>query len=409
MYRVAGRQKRRSRVVVVCVVVLLCGTLGCAAAYWLLPKNQVRATTPRSQKTQPVRPYPVSASSNMLFFGNVYFSRYINDWSMASPLKFAYPFSRLNEFDRTKYDAWIAGLECPTVAGLQQSSAAEDATLSFNCNPQYLPEAAKWFTAFTLANNHTDNQGAAGFAETQKHLDENKIQYFGHPDPRELADVCDVITVPARVVMNNQKTETASLPVAMCGYHGFIRRPPPEAIAVMQRYSHIMPVIAMPHAGKEYVAAPDQLKTELYRSMIDSGADVVIGDHPHWVQTTESYKGRLIVYSMGNFIFDQQLRPEMTRSAGIQVLLSVDGAEKKVLTGWTELAKTCTTYHDDCLIRAEQQKLTKLPYTMKYGVVGTDDYGKIVKPASPEVQAGILERLNWSQTMTQLQPPYAAL
>jgi poly-gamma-glutamate synthesis protein (capsule biosynthesis protein) len=197
--------------------------------------------------------------------------------------------------------------------------------------------------------------------------------------------------------------------ISPTAYHGFIRRPPPEAIAVMQRYSRIMPVVAMPHAGKEYVAAPDQLKTELYRSMIDSGADVVIGDHPHWVQTTESYKGRLIVYSMGNFIFDQQLRPEMTRSAGIQVLLSVDGAEKKLLTGWTELAKTCTTYHDDCLIRAEQQKLTKLPYTMKYGVVGTDDYGKIVKPASPEVQAGILERLNWSQTMTQLQPPYAAL
>lgn len=45
-------------------------------------------------------------------------------------------------------------------------------------------EAAKWFTAFTLANNHTDSRGPAGFTETQKHLDENGIQYFGAPDPK---------------------------------------------------------------------------------------------------------------------------------------------------------------------------------------------------------------------------------
>jgi len=53
----------------------------------------------------------------------------MNDWSMASPLKTAYPFSRLNEFHRDQYDAWIAGLECPTVAGFSQTSAEEDATL----------------------------------------------------------------------------------------------------------------------------------------------------------------------------------------------------------------------------------------------------------------------------------------
>ncbi len=409
MYSVAGRRYGHSRVILASVLLLCFGVAICTVAYTALSKKTAPVAARSTQKVPAAKPHAVSASSNMLFFGNVYFSRYINDWSMASPLKFAYPFSRLNEFDRTKYDAWIAGLECPTVAGLQQSSAQEDATLSFNCNPQYLPEAAKWFTAFTLANNHTDNQGAAGFTETQRHLEENNIQYFGHPDPRELGDICDVITVPATVTLSTGKTKKASLPVALCGYHGFIRKPLPESIAVMQRYSQSMPVIAMPHAGKEYVAAPDALKTELYRSMIDSGADVVIGDHPHWVQTTESYKGHLIVYSMGNFIFDQQLRPEMTRSAGINVLLSVDGVSDTALDKWTALAQTCSAYHDDCLATAERQKLTKLPFTMKFGVVGTDDYDKIVKPASPEVQAGILQRMNWPQTMTQLQPPYSSL
>lgn len=350
---------------------------------------------------------PVAASSNTLFFGNAYFSRYINDWSMASPLKYAYPFSRLNEFGREKYDVWIAGLECPTVSGLQQSSAIEDATLSFNCNPEYLKEARKWLDVVTLANNHTDNQGATGFVETQKHLEENGIQYFGHPDPRELGDICDVIALPAKITYSNGSTKEGKLPVAMCGYHGFIRIPPPESIALMKQYASYMPVIAMPHAGKEYVSTADEFKTELYRSMIDNGADMVIGDHPHWVQNTEAYKGHPIIYSMGNFIFDQQYNAEVTRSAAINVLFEVKGADKTQLEKWLAIGESCASYHDNCLERVEKVGLKKLPYTFSLSVVGTDDSGHITKPASEAVYQNILTRMNWSTTITQLTTPYS--
>ena len=50
-------------------------------------------------------------SSNVLVLGNTFCGRNINEWSMASPLKQAYPFSRLNEFHREQYDAWLSGLE----------------------------------------------------------------------------------------------------------------------------------------------------------------------------------------------------------------------------------------------------------------------------------------------------------
>ena len=326
---------------------------------------------------------------------------------MASPLKYAYPFSRLNEFGRENYDAWITGLECPTVAGFQQTSAAEDATLSFNCNPEYLKEAKKWFTAVTLANNHTDNQGVAGFTETQKHLTENGIQYFGHPDPRELNDICDVIALPAKITYSNGTTSEGRLPVAMCGYHGFIRIPPAESIELMKQYATYMPVIAMPHAGKEYIPAADELKTNLYRSMIDNGADMVIGDHPHWVQNTEAYKGHPIIYSMGNFMFDQQYNTEVTRSAGVQVLFEVKGADKTQLTKWLAIGKTCAGYHDTCLEQAEKEGLKKLPYSYTLSVIGTDDSNHITRPASAAVQAGILQRMNWSSTITQLSAPYS--
>ncbi len=354
------------------------------------------------------QPYATSASSNTLFFGNAYWGRYINEWSQKSELKYAYPFSRLNEFHREIYDAWIAGLECPVTAGVNPTAAEEEAALSFNCRPEYLPEAAKWFTAFTLANNHTDNQGVNGFSETQQHLEEQGIQYFGHYDPRDLENVCDVVALPAKVTNNKNQVGAGTLPVAMCGYHGFYMIPPAESIAVIRKYAAYMPVIAMPHMGAEYKAAPDQLKTATYRAMIDAGADMVLGDHPHWVQTTEAYKGHPIIYSMGNFLFDQQLAPEMTRSAGINVKFTVQGADRTQLARWLALGKTCSTYHDTCLARAKTMKLKKLPYAYHLSVVGTDDLGKIVKPASPQVQAGILQRMNWAQTSTALLAPYSA-
>lgn len=354
-------------------------------------------------------PKPVSVSANSLFFGNAFWGRYMNDWSMASPLKTAYPFSRLNEFNRNDYDAWIAGLECPTVADFSQTSAEEDETLSFNCSPSYLPEAAKWFTAFTLANNHTDNRGAEGFDETKQHLEENKIQYFGHYDPYKVEDVCEVIAFPMKVTYDDKTTKEQSLPVAMCGYHGVFKIPPEAALAEMEKYSEVMPVIAMPHMGVEYTPAPDALKTATYHAMIDNGADMVIGDHPHWIQNTESYKGHLIVYSMGNFMFDQQDTAEVVRSAAIRVVMSAAENDSALLAKWLALGDECKKFHDSCLEKIQSEGLTKLSFDYKFGVVGTNDSGKITKPATADQQASILQRLNWSKTMTQLQAPYSSL
>jgi hypothetical protein len=389
-------------VLVVAIAVLLLG-----GGLWYTWGNTDKQSTQSTTVTEQPAPQPVALSSNVLVLGNTFWGRYINDWSMASPLKQAYPFSRLDELNRDQYNAWISGLECPTMPGVTMTSAQMEATLTFNCDPSYLPEAAKWFTAFTLANNHTDNQGIEGFAATQKELDKNGIQYFGHYDPRALDDICDVISLPVMVTLDDESTKEGELPVAMCGYHGVFRIPTQEAIDKITEYAKYMPVLAFPHMGAEYKAEPDEIKTTVYRSLIDAGADVVLGDHPHWIQTTESYKGRLIVYSMGNFMFDQQDTAEVIRSAAIQIVL--EAKDSGQLTEWLELAEECKEYHDECLTRAAAQNLEKLPVTYKFGVIGTNDGNKIVKPATEDQQASILERLRWKHTMSQLQPPYGSL
>jgi len=390
------------------LAILLVFLIGAIFTYYILinrPKDDIK-----KEDTQVVKVLSKtkSVSSKMLFTGNMFWGRYINDWSMASPLGVAYPFSRLNEFNRDSYDAWIAGLECPTVAGVNMTSAQMEEALQFNCSPDYLPEAAKWFSAVTLANNHTDNQGVDGFAETKMQLDKNGIQYFGHYDPRALDDICDVISMPVTVTKDDGSTIKGKLPIALCGYHGVFRIPLPESVAEMEKYSKLMPVIAMPHMGTEYKPSPDELKTSFYRSLIDGGADVVLGDHPHWIQNTESYKGHLIVYSMGNFMFDQQDDTEVTRSAAIEVQINSNDSTD-LLNKWLAIGEKCSVYHDTCLEDAQKQGLAKLNITFGFGVVGTNDSKKIVKPATPEQLTGILQRLNWQSTMNKLQPPYTKL
>lgn len=353
-------------------------------------------------------PQPSSISSNVLFLGNTFWGRYINDWSMASPLKYAYPFSRLNEFNRNKYEAWISGIECPLVAGVNMTSAQMEAHLQFNCDPEYLSEASKWFTAFTLANNHTDNQGEEGFIETKQQLQKNGIQYFGHYDPKVIDDTCEVIGLPVKITKTDKTVEAGKLPIALCAYHGVFGVPPKESVAEISKYAKFMPVIAMPHMGAEYRPEPDQIKTDFYHSLIDAGADMVLGDHPHWIQTSESYNGHLVVYSMGNFMFDQQDTPEVVRSAGIQVKLATND-DSTLLKNWLDLGVKCVEFKDSCLSMASEQNLKKLSIEYKFGVIGTNDSDKIVKPATADQQAGILGRLKWQNTMSQLQAPYSSL
>lgn len=350
----------------------------------------------------------VSVETRVLFAGDTIWGRYIGAWSQASPLKTAYPFSRLKELG--KFDARIANLECPIVSGVHTSAAQQEATLRFNCPPEYIKEASKLFTAFSLANNHTNNQGGqAGLEETRDHLEKGGIQYFGHFDPEVLDDVCEIISLPVRVTSESVNSQSGELPIAMCGYHGLADVPSDASVAQITEYSKLMPTFTYPHMGVEYVNKTDPVRTSLYRSMIDAGANAVFAGHPHWVQPTESYKGRLIAYSMGNFIFDQQSGSEVTRGADFGLTLSIDNISSADLERWLQIGATCKKHMDDCLVQAKSQNLSRLPWQFTYEVIASDSSNKITKPASKQTRKDILQRLNWAETIRQFQPLYSGV
>jgi poly-gamma-glutamate synthesis protein (capsule biosynthesis protein) len=83
-------------------------------------------------------------------------------------------------------------------------------------------------------------------------------------------------------------------------------------------------VIVFPHWGIEYRSKPFEAQQQLARSIIDAGADMIIGNHAHWAGAVEIYKGKPIWYALGNFVFDQTWsEPTME---GLTLELTFEGA-----------------------------------------------------------------------------------
>jgi len=346
----------------------------------------------------PPIPKPISAEMRIMLAGTTFWGRRTGQYVSNSGLGFDYPFSGLEQLGRDDFDAWIAGLECPVTDG-GYDYYQEEQLLSFNCDPAYLPEAAKWFTAFSLGNNHTDNRGEDGFEMTKQYLANNGIQYFGHHEYWNTSEVCGPVIIKVQVKYDIGESREHSLPVAFCGYHGFIGIPTDEARAEIVRWAEVMPVIAMPHMGVEYVPNSDGLREAIYREMIDLGADMVIADHPHWVQNSEVYNGKLIVYSMGNFMFDQVWGGdlEVERSAAIGAYASFG---KLDYGGWDKVSEKCLADKAGCIDTVKMSGLPKLAAKWKFDYRATINNGAYVTVLADDYQqAAVGARLNWQSVI----------
>ena len=95
-----------------------------------------------------------------------------------------------------------------------------------------------------------------------------------------------------------------------------------EVVEDIQRAkSRVDILIVSLHAGEEYSKEPNEFQKVFARNAIDAGADLIIGHHPHVVQPIEQYNQGWIVYSLGNFIFDQNFSEETKAGAMLKVVL----------------------------------------------------------------------------------------
>jgi poly-gamma-glutamate capsule biosynthesis protein CapA/YwtB (metallophosphatase superfamily) len=180
------------------------------------------------------------------------------------------------------------------------------------------------FEVACLANNHVFDYGLAGFKETLRVLRRNGIATVGAG--LSLAEA----TAPLRrtvgglrvTVVNFSEGEdlTASRGgPGVCGWE--IERVAGE---VRRAKANGDLVIAVGHAGLEYIPFPPPYVVAAFRALSDAGADAVVGHHPHVPQGLEMRRGRLIAYSLGNFAFFQTPRLQYRR-AGFFLSLDITG------------------------------------------------------------------------------------
>lgn len=164
----------------------------------------------------------------------------------------------------------------------------------------------------TVANNHAGNGGVDGFVDMLNTLKEHSITYCGGGNNIAGARSATIQTVKGvRVALLGYNDIPPGGQYAGDNYPGIapidIATLPNDIAAARQHADLVIPYF---HWGIEYTKDPTQVQQQASHTAIDAGADMVLGSHPHWVQAVESYKGRLIVYSLANFIFDQDWSEE---------------------------------------------------------------------------------------------------
>lgn len=164
------------------------------------------------------------------------------------------------------------------------------------------------FTALSIENNHMLNFGERGKAETKNTLEASGLSSIEK----------DSIT---EIKSNNKIIHLIAFDDTLPLGRKYIDANWSSAISQADSGADI--TIVFVHWGVEYSLLPSSRQIELAHQAIDSGADIVVGAHPHVVQTTEIYEGKLILYSLGNFVFDQMWSEETKNGMLAQVVIGV--------------------------------------------------------------------------------------
>lgn len=392
-------KKSKKRFVVVALIFI--AVIALVVGWLLVEKNKAEAPneTPvvKIEDTSDVS----SVTAKYLFSGTVVPARAVENEARRpdGSIDYNQPFSKLDTFNPSQYDGWTVDMECP-VTDADIPYRQQVTNTMFNCRPEFLRPMSKYFTVMNFANNHVYDRGKDKFPQMQKYIEEAGIQHVGNQDPAAKKDVCEVMAMKVNLQKNDGTTEEGTLPIAYCAWHYFEREPLPGEFDVIKKYAEIMPVFGLMQVGQEYVAKAGADQEKVGRSIIDGGAEFVVGNSPHWVQNSDVYKNKLIFYSTGNFIFDQ-LDEETNRGASVVVSMKID--YDKNVAKWLVLGESCKDYNDDCIAKAKEQKLTKIQPKLTFDLVAsTTGYRKITQKANDSVFAAVKQRTNWVDTLTKL-------
>lgn len=227
--------------------------------------------------------------SSIVFTGDTMLARHVE--YLMNTLGPDYPFAGLNlktfapgAAIVTNFEASIPRTHVPTPA-LQVRFSVPDTFAS--------TLAKQGITHASLANNHSFDHGALDYTHTIETIESADITSFGHPN--EVSD--------ASITYIETDTET----VALIGISTITQQPTEASLrltleaATAKSDTQIIYI----HWGGEYATTHNTHQEAVAKTLVDAGADLIIGHHPHVVQDIQLIEGTPILYSLGNYVFDQ--------------------------------------------------------------------------------------------------------
>lgn len=236
--------------------------------------------------------------------GDLGLGRYIT--SIARQKKdFSWSFSGVSQLLQQN-DFNLANLESPIINNCPEGKTG---TFTFCGDNKFIPQLQKNKFILNLANNHIFNYGQDGFNQTKTFLTQANIDFFySHNSDSEFI-----------------QKEINGIKFGFLGFD-YISNPNLDSqmiLNLIKKYdSQVDWLIVSIHWGNEYLPQAESWRVSLAHQMIDVGADIIHGHHPHVIQNQEVYQNKPIYYSLGNFIFDQNWSKETSTSEIVNLTLT---------------------------------------------------------------------------------------
>lgn len=269
-----------------------------------------------------VAPGPVARTWELLAAGGIIYGRGVQE-RVELYRDPARPFAKVRDLTRAA-DLAVATLEAPLSGDANRFC---EHCMTFVGNERYVTGIADaGFDALSLAANHSGDAGPQSVLDSVRVLREAGIVPFGGgPDAASARRpaILDVRGVRVALlgysdVPPESYAATATRPGDAHLFHDDHTYASIRAeVAAARAVADVVVVLA--HWGVEYEDRPRPWVEAAAHAMVEAGATAVLGDHPHWVQSVETYRGGYIAYSMGNFVFDQMWSAE-TRQGSIHRL-----------------------------------------------------------------------------------------
>jgi len=269
-------------------------------------------------QASPVAPPPAAAPaharrSTIAAVGDVMFGRYkLNDEGersyrpVVSGEAFGYVAPMLSSADIA-----FANVETPVMT--EPDSFRVHPRLTFRADPARAKELARaGFDVVSLANNHVHNLGGGGAPQSRMHLQAAGVASAGAGiDPIEAFRPAIQragglqIAFLAFTVWHNARPPVAPDGAVAHLTEADLLLKVPGAVRAARAQLGVDFVVVSVHWGIEFEAHPTAKQVTAAHALVDAGADLILGHHPHVVQDFELYHGAVIAYSLGNFVFDE--------------------------------------------------------------------------------------------------------